>query len=300
MLARIALRMATIEALKGKTLVGDNVLDSMITALDADAEGNLTTNQQKPFIMIYTDAGDLDVDSWPRGVAMGGGSVDLVVEIAVAATMTQRNVKGDKEVVPGILATDDALEFFLDMVAQQVVRCLSDPDDEWAEIWRSLTYTVQKVVRARTSSADGTRLAAHQIKMTVDLIDTPTFGEPLDVDAPLSRFLAKLEAMTIPNPDYDSDDEDSPAVIPDPIAVAKAALIRAEVGGDDQAWEVAQRRLGITRSELLALGLGPLMQDEERATPVFVGGSIDVPETNTTATEGEELPVDQDGHGGEP
>lgn len=57
MLARIALRMATIAALKGRTLVEDNVLDSEITALDADADGNLTTDQKRPFISIYTDNG---------------------------------------------------------------------------------------------------------------------------------------------------------------------------------------------------------------------------------------------------
>lgn len=37
-LARIALRIAAVEALKGKTLVGDNVLDSPNGALDVQAE----------------------------------------------------------------------------------------------------------------------------------------------------------------------------------------------------------------------------------------------------------------------
>lgn len=287
MLARIALRVAAIEAIRGKTLVGDNVLDSEITALDADANGNLITDQAKPFVRVYTD-GSTSTDSAEPRSFYEAGRVELVIELAVAATMTVRNENGDKEVIDGIAATDAGLELHLDIVGRQIGDALSDPDNEWAEIFRSLCYRVQKIERARTSSSEGTRLAAHQIKMTVELVDDPLRGESLDSDHPLSVFLAKLEARTIPNPAHDPDDPDSPETLPDATATARAALMRAQLTGSNEPWEAAQRRLGLTRPELLALGLGPIAGDEDRSTPAFDAGAIEVTGTGTTATVEEE------------
>lgn len=53
-LIRIAARMAAVRALRGRTLVGDNVLDSQIGALDVGADGELRTEEDKPFISVYT------------------------------------------------------------------------------------------------------------------------------------------------------------------------------------------------------------------------------------------------------
>ena len=53
MLGRIALRIAAVQALKGRTLVGDNVLDSRMTALDVDDDGNARTDEDRPFISLY-------------------------------------------------------------------------------------------------------------------------------------------------------------------------------------------------------------------------------------------------------
>ncbi len=265
MINRIALRMAAIETLKGKTLVGDNVLDSKITALDVDADGNLATDQEKPFITVYTDAGTVEGGADPRSL-YEGGTTELLIEIGVAATMAYRNGDGDKEVAAGIPATDDSFELFLDIVGRQIIDALSNADDPWADIWRGLCYRVGKIERARTSSADGTRLAAHQIKMTVDLADDPVCGEALEPDLPLARFLARLDAMPMPGP-------------------AQAAMMRAQISGSDTAWKDAQRRLGLTRSELLALCLGPLAQDVDRATPDFEAGSIEVTGGDAVATE---------------
>lgn len=265
MLARIALRTATIEALKGKTLVGSNVLDSMITALDADAEGNLTTDQQKPFITVYTDAGKVDSAAEPRAF-YEGGTTELVIEIGIAATMVYRNEAGDKEVAAGIPATDDAFELYLDVVGRQIVDALSDIDSPWADIWRGLCYRVGKIERARTSSAEGTRLAAQQIKMTVDLVDDPARGETLEAGTPFFEFFAILEASE------------------DAATLAKAAMMRAQIIGTDEPWEAVQRRLGLTRDELLAVGLGPMAGDIERSTPTFDTGTIEVPATETVVT----------------
>lgn len=283
MLARIALRMAAIEAIVGRTLVDDNVLDSDITALEADAQGNLKTDQRKPFVTIYTEKGKSVGNSEPRSL-YESGEIELVIESAVAATMVVRNEAGNKETVTGIPATDANLEFHLDMVARQVIDALSDPDSEWADIFRSLCYRIGKIERARTSTAEGTRLAAQQIKLSVVLIDDPLPGEPVDENSSFGRFLAKLEAKQVPNTAYNENDPESPETLPDPVATAKARLMRAQIAGSNKAWETAQRRLGLTRAELLALGLGPIAGDEDRSTPQFEAGEIEVDGIGNTST----------------
>lgn len=265
MLARIALRMAAIEAIRGKTLVDDNVLDSEITALDADAAGNLKTDQHRPFVMVFTEGGNSEHAIGPRAL-YEAGSVELIIEIAVAATMAVRNETGDKEVIPGIPATDANFEFQLDIIGRQIVDALNDLDNEWAEIFRCLCNRIGKVERARTSSSEGTRIAAHQIKMQVDLIEDPLRGDPLEDGTPFAEFLAKLEASG-----------DEPTLL-------KAAAMRAQITGTNEPWEAVRRKLGLTLDELLALGLGPFAVNADGSVPTFNVGIIEVEGTGTTVT----------------
>ena len=253
MLARVALRMATIGAVRSKTAVGDNVLDSEITALDADANGVLTTDQQKPFITVYTDNGS-DADMQVRGLHRSGRT-DLVIEIAIAATMAYRNEAGDKEVAAGVPATDAAFELFLDVVGRQIVNALSDPRDPWAEIWRGLSGSIVKIERKRTSDATGTRIAAHQLVITLDLLPDPVFGEPLADTSVWARFFAKLAEPTLPNPGHDPSDPESPELIVDPEIAAKATLLASLVGDPSGVLkhEAQRRRFGLTLDEARAL-----------------------------------------------
>lgn len=257
MLARIALRMATIAALKGKTLVDGNVLDSEITALDADADGNLTTDQQKPFITVYTNGGTDEASRLAdaRGLHRSGRT-ELVIEMAVAATMIYRNDAGDKEVAAGIPATDDAFEFLLDVLGRQVANALSDPRDPWAEIWRGLSSSVVKIERKRTSDATGTRIAAHQTVITLDLLPDPVFGEPVAETSIWARFFDKLAEPTVANPGHDPDDPDSGlALIVDPAIAAKAVMLQSLIGDTSGALmhEAQRRRFGLTLDEARAL-----------------------------------------------
>lgn len=265
MLARIALRIAAVEALKGKTLVGDSVFDSRIGALDVAADGSVRTDMERPFVTVYTDAGKA-ADGLNARALYSNGVTELIFETGVTIAMTQTDHEtGESYIVAGVRATDDALEFMLDMVARQIMDALGDPDSEWADIFRGLNYRVDKVERARTSGEDGTRFAAQQIRLTVELIEDPVRGEPLDEEAPFARFLTKLETMPAPYPVY-------------------AAMMRAQIEGSNRPWETVQRRLGLTREELLALGLGPIAGDVERATPDFATGTIEVAGSGTIAT----------------
>ncbi len=244
MLARIALRIAAIEALKGRTWVGDNVLDSEISALDADADGNLTTDQRRPFVMVYTTDG-VDGRGGDRALHRSG-LTKFVIEIAVAATMTVRNEAGDKEVVAGIPGTDATFEFYLDAVGRQVANALTDPNDAWAEIWRSLSGTIAKVERKRTADATGTRIAAHQIVTSLDLLPDPVFGEPVAPSSVWARLLAKMEAENHPY----------------------LAALRELIGDADGGLmhEAQRRRFGMTLDEARAL-LDIAVQPAEATEP---------------------------------
>ncbi len=253
MLARIALRIAAVEALKGKTQVGDNVFDSRIGALDVSADGTLRTNMDRPFIVVYSEAAKSDKDDLNVRNLYDNGLTELLFETGVTTTMTDTNQEtGESVTVTGIPASDEAFEFLLDMVVRQIVDALGAPDDEWADIFRDLIYRVDKVERARTSGEDGTRFAAQQINLTVELIEDPVRGEPLDEDGTFARFLAKLETMPTPYPIY-------------------AAMMRAQIEGENKPWETVQRRLGLTRDELQALGFG--LPDDLDAVEIAVEGS---------------------------
>lgn len=195
MLGRIALRIATVGALKGKTLVGDNVLDSQIGALDVAADGSIRTDQERQFISVYTDGGKVESGLEHRGLHRSGAT-QLTIETGVTASMAVTDPEtGASEVIPGLPATDPAFEFYLDVVGRQVVSALTDPDDEWAEIWRGLSSGIIGIERKRTSdAASGTRIAAHQLVMTLDLLPDPVFGEPVAATSIWARFFAKLAA----------------------------------------------------------------------------------------------------------
>ncbi len=195
MLARLALRIATICALKEQTIVGDNVLDSQIAALDIAADGSLRTEQDKPFVAVYIDNSKIDDRFDIRGLHKSG-LTDLVIEAGIAVTMTETDPEtGVSQIVGvGIPATDAAMEFFLDCVSREVVNALTDPNNVWAEIWRGLSSSAVKIERRRTSDASGARIAAHQIVITVDLLPDPIFGAEIAPTSIWARLFDQLEA----------------------------------------------------------------------------------------------------------
>lgn len=266
MLARIALRLAAVEAVRGKTDFGDSVFDSRIGVFDDAGQIVDEAARKKPFIAVYSDAGREEAADINARFLNANGATDLLFETGIAQSMVVTDPDTDEQVlVTGVPVTDEAMELQLDLVARQITDALTDPDDEWAEIFCGLFFRVVKIERARTSSADGTRVAAQQIRLTVELIEDPVRGEPLDEEAPFARFLTKLETMPAPYPVY-------------------AAMMRAQIEGSNRPWETAQRRLGLTREELLALGLGPIAGDVERATPDFASGTIEVAGSGTVTT----------------
>jgi hypothetical protein len=256
-LVRILARVAAVEAVKGRSLVGANVLDSQIGALEAAADGKVRTDQEKPFIAVYTDAANAEGHLSVRALNQNG-LTEILFETGITAAMVETNDAGESVVV-GIPATDRALEFFLDIVARQITDALTDPDNRWAEIFRGLVYRVVKVERARTGNImNGVRLAGQQVKIVAELIEDPVRGDAPEAGTPFAEALSAMEMHV------------------EPVLAAQAALIRAQVQAEGEHWDHVQRRLGLTRSELLSLGLGPLAADQERAAPVAEEATLEM------------------------
>ncbi|MBY3434825.1 hypothetical protein [Rhizobium laguerreae] len=236
-LMRIAARIAAVQALKGKTLVGDNVLDSQIGALDVAADGTLRTDEESPFITVYTDAGKSESNrlrSW-----VDNGSTEILFEMGVtAAHIVTDPDTGESTVYPGIPGTDSAFELMLDVVARQIGDAMSDPDNGWADVFRGLHLGNATIGRARTSSdGAGVRLAAQQIKLTVDLFPDPVSGVELKPAHPLAKFFAKAAEV--------------------PELATRVDLMQACLAGSAYDWKTNLRRYGLTRAEGDAMLLTP-------------------------------------------
>lgn len=259
MIGRIALRMATIGALMGRTLVGDNVLDSEFGALDVAADSTIRTDQEKPFISVYVDGGR-DASGDPLRALHRSGLTSLAIEMGVTAAMTYRDEKDDTELIGlGLPVTDANMEFKLGVVGRQIVNALTDPANPWAEIWRGLVAGIDSVEWKRTADATGTRIAAHQLVIMVQLLPDPVFGEAVADTSIWSKFFDRLAASMVANPEYDPEDPDSPPEIVDPIVAAKAVILQGLLGAPSGglSHEAAQRRFGLTLDEATAMMLVP-------------------------------------------
>lgn len=251
MLARIALRIATIEALKGKTLVGTNVLDSQISALDVSADGSIRTDQERPFVSVYVDGSKVE-DRIDLRALHRSGPTELTIEAGVSMAMmdTDPDTKVSTVVGIGIPATDPAMEFFLDCVGTQIVTALTDPGSAWAEIWRGLSSSIVRIERKRTSdAASGARIAAHQLVITLDLLPDPVFGEPIAGRSIWAKFFAQMEAVEHPY----------------------LTTLQSLVGSPDGvlAHEAQRRRFGMTLEEARAL-MDIAVQPAEATEPDIV------------------------------
>ncbi|MCB1462135.1 MAG: hypothetical protein KDJ90_06845 [Nitratireductor sp.] len=244
-LVRIAARIALVEALKGRTLAGDNVKDSDIGAIDIAADGSIRTGQDQHFIVVYADAAAMTREDGDLRSLKENGATDLLFEWGITSAMSETNAAGESVITDaGLAATDANMERVLDLIGVQIRNVLTDPVNAWAEIWRTLASGgYAKVELARASNADaGVRLTAQQLKITALLMDEPVAGEALP--APFPDFFDRLDTSG------------------DASLVQISALMQAQLVGANEAWQTVQRRSGLTLDELLALGIAPLETDD--------------------------------------
>ncbi|NTG74483.1 hypothetical protein G6M02_14245 [Agrobacterium rhizogenes] len=242
-IVRVALRISAVEALKGRTLVDCNVLDSQIGALDVAANGSLHTPQERPFISVYTDDSKVTNGLELRSFAKSG-LVDIVFEAGIATPHVVTDTDTDESVIyEGVPATDANFEFHLDLTMRQIADALADPENEWAAIFNGFVRSFAHSQRSRASGdTNGVRLAAHQLKLTVDAIADPVRGVGLNEDSPLALFFAKCETDLLSR-------------MPD--MARKIALMRAQISGDANDLQAAMRRYGMVYGEADAMLLTP-------------------------------------------
>lgn len=255
-LIRIAARIAAVQALKGQTLVGDNVLDSQIGALDAAADGTLRSDEEKPFISVYTDAAKSEENELRATVP--NGMTEFLFEAGVTAAMQVTDPDTDESVIyPGIPGTDAAFEFHLDLVMRQIGDVLTDPQSEWAEIFRSFHRGNMKIERARTSQDNsGVRLAAQQMRVTVELIADPPAKQALPQQHKLAKFFAKAAEL--------------------PELSSRIALMQSVFSGTQYSWQSSIQRYGMTHSEADSMLLTPIVGAEDDVAISAVTGEAQI------------------------
>ncbi len=238
-LAALALRIATVQALKGRTWVGDNVRDSEIGAIDDNA-----ADAPQPFLVVYTDDGTF----LPRGESrelLSGGTVGLAIELALTQRMlvevrapSDDNPSGEYTVDWRMPPTDAGLEITLNALGWQIRSTLASAEGEWPELWRSLALATANGQFLRgANAAEGMRFAGTSMKMLVEVPREPVPGRPL---TPLWVSFFDLCAKT-------------------PELIKTGAMLRAmiETPAEPPEWLAIKQGWGLTLAEARALGLLP-------------------------------------------
>lgn len=235
-LAREALRIATVRALRGATWVGDRVRDSEAGPFDDQAQ-----DKPEPGIIVYTDDGKFGGGAQSKTL-FAGGETSLVIEIVITQRMRVR-VLGEngpeEQILWDMPETDAAMELTLGMIERQVKVALSDPGNIWSEMWRRFALAIGECSSQRGASMrEGVRFAGRQIVLPVTLPADPTPGT---APGPLwTEFLALVDAT----PDL------APA----------ADMLRAMIEGTPAhrpEWLTQRFAFGLTEGEAGALGLAP-------------------------------------------
>jgi hypothetical protein len=119
-LVRIAARLAIVRALRGVTMAGEHVHDSLIGGIQIDADGqlNIGEGEKRPFITVFTDGAKNEKPEL-RSFAESG-MTEIVIEWGISAGMVDKDPNtGESHIVAGLVATDDAFEFTLDLIGRR-------------------------------------------------------------------------------------------------------------------------------------------------------------------------------------
>lgn len=253
-LNRLALRLLTVAALRGRTLAGEAVRDSMLTPLDGPAG----LDQPVPFLAVYTDDGVAQPHG--RDLSTAVGTINLLIEFGVTAKMRFKLESGEDDEVLTPPPTDDRMELTLDVMERQIKIALADPANPFAELWRILVSDVKTLATKRGAFADrGGRYAGRMLEIEVVALADPPYGAPVT-----GIWIAILGAF-----------ED------DPRLARHVSLIRSLVVGDEPmpVWQVLQAQLGLSAAEAGDMLITPVAGAEEGDIAIV---SVDSPNAGPT------------------
>lgn len=170
-LASLAIRLATIRAIKGRTFAGENVFDSKIEPI------NLVIGEGGKSFAIIVTTDDDNVSIEGKDLFAGDHRLELVIEVAATAKLTVETGEGEETEAISIPATDAGLEVQLNLIGWQIARALAAGGGEWGDLWRKIVMKVHSVSSRRgADEADGVRYAARQYIYQIDHIAEPEAG----------------------------------------------------------------------------------------------------------------------------
>lgn len=239
MLNRLALRLCTVRALRGRTIAGRNVRDSEMAAIDEVAAAHPT-----PVIIVYTDDGRFATQGRDLWATAGDKRVDVGYQtLIIECVLTQRMQMTDDDGVPieGAVppVLDAALAFNLDIMERQIYAALMAHGDGalWSEMWRKFAFEIgDRASQLGSSMREGVRFAGRQIRLSVKLPRDPAPGDTL---GPLwTEFLVLMET--------------------DPDCAPLRPMILAALSGEPlPEWLEIARRYGLSRGEARAMQFAP-------------------------------------------
>jgi hypothetical protein len=237
-LASFAVRTCTIEALRGNTLVADEIIDSPIDPIDF--AGSISA----PTIAVFSEAERLT----PQGrsfhmtrddTPQDGHVLTLSMMIYLPSTPVV-SLPGRPDLK--IDALESGAAFVFDLVYRQMVRALTLLDGPWSALWRRAVVDIDTAEMGAfvLETGKGVRIPARQITLRLGVIDEPAFcGEAVPF---WTDFVAALAA---------SDDlADYAPIIADALA-----------GGDLPKWRGTAALMGLSPDEAVAIGQGPVGGD---------------------------------------
>lgn len=249
---RQLIQVAVTEALRGRTIAGNIVHDSLIKALPQIMNGEV-----HPVVAVsIEDCISQDGD----GLFRTDASMTLMLQLAIAKSVTVSVVEGEEALEIG--DTDAALEASLNLLDRQWRIALSDPLNAWAELFRQLVPHVGKVSDIRlTDPETGRKHAARIVEITIAPIAEPFPGQG-DMDV-VRQGLAQMATIA----DY-----------ADLAAILSASL---DAGAALFDWQIVQGRLLSLSAMPAMIGVGTPDDGEEvllTETTLDIAGEIEVTE----------------------
>lgn len=193
-LARLALRIATCEALRPTSALPDGPFPTSAGRLVFDSLeapiNDLAVDERAPVIVVYTD----DSGGEP-GQKAGGPPFDCTVDIVFRISVAQAGKEEDGTYFVGTPTTDPEAEASLDLLEAQIMFALCYGPT--GKIWRSLT--ARKIADINSTphrtSEENIRLAERTFRMKVHVQDDAFDPAPLAAPTGNDRLPEPLKSM---------------------------------------------------------------------------------------------------------
>lgn len=238
---RQLVQIAVVEAVRNRTLAGNDVFDSRMDTLDSLLKG-----ERRPLLIFSIEEAEQEVGGQGESGLLGRAArLTAFVQAGVASGEAVRD--GNNTIIrPAIGETDAAYEATLNILDRQWRQILHDFEDPWAVLFRELVTGVGVIKDTRASDPEtGSKHAARFTQFHLNVIADPLPGD--DIPECIAAGLDLLEA------DGDAGYAQ--------IAGDWRALLSG--GQDWPAWRQLQSSLFASRGKLAALGHGPLEIDDE-------------------------------------